>query len=570
MATDAQPAERSAEAPLVLVVDDEPASRRLLEAVLVAAGHRVVTAVDGRDALTVVSERRPDLVLLDLRLPDIDGLEVCRRLRADDTTVALPVLMLTAAGSDERLAALDSGADDFVTKPFDRAELLARVRSLLRIKRYQDTIESQAAELARFNADLEARVAEQLLEMERLGRLRRFLSPSVADLVISADEPAMLDTHRAEIAVLFADLRGFVRFTHAAEPEDVMTVLGEFHDAIGALVRRHGATVGNLAGDGVMLFFGDPLPCPDPAARAVDAAIELRAAVSELVPEWRRRGHDLDVGQGVAVGFATLGVMGFDGRVEYGVVGNVVNLAARLCSEAASGEILLDQRARLMTESSIESAPVGSLTLKGFADPVPAWRIGDGEHRARVSHVVEQPAAADNEFRRDGEYWTVSYRATTVRLRDVKGLHYLARLLAQPGREIHVTELAGEGATVRVGDAGPMLDARARDAYQRRYDDLQHELEEAEQWGDGERAARAAEELDALAHELSSAFGLGGRPRAAADPMERVRKAVTNRIRDSIAKIERVHPTLGRHLTNAVRTGTYCSYEPESGTAWQL
>ncbi|HET7762257.1 MAG TPA: response regulator, partial [Phycicoccus sp.] len=256
--------------PVVLVVDDLEANVTLLDAVLAPRGHRVVPASGGREALEVLAREEVDLVLLDVLMPGMDGYEVCRRIRADERTAFLPVVMITASGDQEKLRALEAGADDFVTKPFDHAELLARVRSLLRVKRYHDTVESQAAELAAWNRELESRVAAQVEELERTRRLRRFLSPQVAELVLAAgDEESVAAGHRREITVLFADLRGFTPFAETAEPEEVWEVLRAYHEAIGDLVTRFEATLERFTGDGIMLFFNDPVPVDDAPERAV-------------------------------------------------------------------------------------------------------------------------------------------------------------------------------------------------------------------------------------------------------------------------------------------------------------
>ena len=276
----------------------------------------------------------PDIILLDVQMPGMDGYEVCRRVRADPTARYLPVVMVTSSGAEDRVEAIEAGADDFVQKPFDQQELLARVRSLLRIKEYHDTITNQARELASLNADLAARVQAQVAEIENLGRLRRFLSPQLADVVASEGNEHLLESHRREIAVLFADLRGWTAFSETTEPEEVMGVIRAFHSAMGELLREYEATVGWFAGDGVMAWFNDPFPTPDPAARAAAMAVEMRAAMAELTATWRGRGHELAFAVGIAVGYATLGTIGFEGRYDYGAVGSVMNLASRLCDEA--------------------------------------------------------------------------------------------------------------------------------------------------------------------------------------------------------------------------------------------
>ena len=249
-----------------------------------------------------------DLVLLDVMMPGMDGYEVCRRLRSDPATRLLPVVMVTASGEPEKVKAIEAGADDFLQKPFDQAELLARVRSLLRIKRFHDTIERQAAELAAWNRELEARVARQVAELERAGRLRRFLAPQVADAIVSGDgEATLVESHRREVTVVFCDLRGFTPFAETAEPEELLGVLRAYHEALGRLVHRFAGTLERFAGDGLMVFFNDPLPQPDHAARAVRMAVAMRERMADLAAGWRRRGHELGFGVGIATGLRHAG-----------------------------------------------------------------------------------------------------------------------------------------------------------------------------------------------------------------------------------------------------------------------
>jgi adenylate cyclase len=370
--------------PLVLAVDDLPANVRLLDAVLSPRGYRVLGAGSGPEALALAAERRPDLVLLDIVMPEMDGYEVCRRLRQDPATAFLPVVMITASGDQERLLAIEAGADDFVTKPFDQAELLARVRSLLRIKRYHDTIEAQAAQLAEWNRTLSQRVQEQVEQLERMGRLRRFLSPQLADLVVSSGDESFLDSHRRDITVVFCDLRAFTAFAETAEPEEVMGVLDEYYQALGDLVTRFEGTLERFTGDGLMVFFNDPLPCPDAPLRAVRMAVAMRNRVQGLAKGWARHGYDLALGVGLAQGYATLGRIGFEGRSDYTAIGNCTNLAARLCAEARPWQILLSPRVHAAVEEFVTSEPVGELTLRGFSRPVATFNVV-GLDAARIS-----------------------------------------------------------------------------------------------------------------------------------------------------------------------------------------
>ena len=359
----------------IVVVDDTPQNVRLLEAVLTTKGYEVVPTSSGEEALGEIASGRPDLVLLDIVMPGMDGYEVCRRLRADPATALLPVVMITASGEQEKVKAIEAGADDFIPKPFDHAELIARIRSLLRIKRYHDTIEEQAAELERWNHELEQRVGEQVAELARIGRLKRFLAPQLVDLIVSSGDDSVLESHRREITVVFCDLRGFTAFAEVGEPEDVMTVLRAYHATLGELIFEFEGTLERFTGDGLMVFFNDPVPCEDPAVRAVRMAVAMQARVDGLAREWHRRGHDLQFGVGIAQGFATLGRIGFEGRFDYAAIGTVTNLAARLCDKAAPGQILVSQRVFAATEELVKAEPVEDLSLKGFSRPVRVFNV---------------------------------------------------------------------------------------------------------------------------------------------------------------------------------------------------
>jgi adenylate cyclase len=352
----------------ILVVDDVPENVRLLEALLEPCGYEVIAATDGRTALELADAEQPDLVLLDVLMPPPDGYTVCRELRERKATNMLPVIMLTASLGSERTKGLEAGADDFLAKPVDHDELLARVRSLLRVKRYHDEIEE-------LNRTLEERVRAQVDELERLRRLQRFLSPQLADAVVSSGDDSILVGHRREVAMLFADLRGWTTFSDAVEPEELMHVLGEFHEAIGRLVSRFDATVGFLQGDGVQLFFNDPIKIPDAPLRAVQLGCALREEMAALTPRWRKRGYELGFGVGIALGYATCGVVGFEARSDYAAIGSVTNLASRFADQARSGQILITQRLYAEIDEDVEVEPVGELEVAGFQRPVVAFNV---------------------------------------------------------------------------------------------------------------------------------------------------------------------------------------------------
>jgi adenylate cyclase len=361
--------------PRILIVDDTPANVHILQARLVANGYDIVTATDGEEALAVVREAQPDLILLDVMMPKLDGFEVCRRLRADATLPFIPIIMVTAKSEPRDIVAgLEAGGDEYLAKPVDQAALVARVKSMLRIKSLHDTVQGLAEERAQWNRMLERRVAEQVAQIEQLGRLKRFFSPQLAELIVAggADDP--LKTHRREVTVVFLDLRGFTSFAETAEPEEVMGVLREYHAEMGQLILEHEGTLERFTGDGMMIFFNDPVPVPDPAERAIRMALAMRDRVHHLAKGWRKRGHDLALGVGIAQGYATIGAIGFEGRWDYGAIGTVTNLAARLCGEAKGGQILVSSRVAGVLEEMIELEEVGTLTLKGFVRPVPTFK----------------------------------------------------------------------------------------------------------------------------------------------------------------------------------------------------
>jgi adenylate cyclase len=362
--------------PRILVVDDSEESRDIIATRLRAHGYETLEAADGESGLAAARECTPDLILLDVTMPKLDGIEVCRRHKSDTSLPFTPIILLTArTDTSDVVAGLEAGADEYLTKPIDHAALVARVRSALRLKELHDRVQAQADDLAKWNRSLELRVAEQVAEIERVGRLKRFLPPQLAHLIVSSRDESILESHRREITVLFCDLRGFTAFAEAAEPEEVLAVLREYHAALGVLIDKFEGTVERFTGDGLLVLFNDPLPCPNPPERAVKMAIEMRDEVSSLAAKWRYFGFELGFGIGIAHGYATLGCIGFEGRFQYSVTGRVANLASRLCDNASNGQILIDVNVHNAIENLADAEARGELVLKGFSRPVKAFSI---------------------------------------------------------------------------------------------------------------------------------------------------------------------------------------------------
>jgi class 3 adenylate cyclase len=375
---------RAAETGNLLVVDDNAANREMLSRRLAREGHHVQFAANGWDALSLLRQGPIDLVLLDVLMPEMSGYDVLQALTADPALRAIPVVMISALDEmDSVVRCIELGAQDYLPKPFDPVLLRARIGACLEKKRLRDREAMHLQELGEWNQRLEQRVSEQVALVERLGRLKRFFSPQLAELIVAggADDP--LATHRRDLTVCFLDLRGFTAFAESVEPEEVMGVLREYHAEMGRLIVEHEGTLERFTGDGMMIFFNDPVPVANPAERTVRMALAMRERVGELIGSWLKKGYELELGIGIAQGYATIGAIGYEGRWDYGAIGTVTNLAARLCGEARPGQILVSKRLLAATAELFEVESVGELALKGLHRPVTAYNV----IRAKASQV---------------------------------------------------------------------------------------------------------------------------------------------------------------------------------------
>ena len=360
----------------ILIVDDSADILEILADFLEAKGYVTCTADNGSKGLAQIERERPDLVLLDVMMPDMKGYEVCRRIRENPATAFLPVIMLTGMDANvERINGIEAGADDFLSKPPNQPELLARVRSLIRIKQLHDTVQAQMSQLSEWNKVLESRVQKQVAQLERLERLKRFFSPHLAELIVTGETEDPLKTHRREISVVFLDLRGFTAFAETNEPEEVMDVLWEYHAELGPLILKYEGTLERFTGDGMMVFFNDPIVVSNPEERAVRMAVAMRDRVATLQSKWANRGYALGVGAGITAGYATIGAIGFEGRRDYAAIGTVPNLAARLCDHARPNQILVSQRLYSAVHLFVDAEPIGELSFKGFHRPMQTYNI---------------------------------------------------------------------------------------------------------------------------------------------------------------------------------------------------
>jgi len=354
----------------LLIVDDNDDNRYTLTRRLQREGYTdLTTANDGRQALELLRSKKFDLMLLDIMMPELNGYQVLEHIKNDVELRHLPVIMISAVGELESVVrCIELGAEDYLPKPFDATLLRARVGASLEKKRLRD-------EVREWNKKLEERVQEQVAQLGRLGRLKSFFSPQLAESIISGGGEELLKTHRREVVVVFLDLRGFTAFADSSEPEEVMVVLGEYHRVMGRLIMANEGTLERFAGDGLMVFFNDPIRLEHPMANAVKMAIEMQEQFVPLRKAWKTRGYDLDLGIGIAQGDAMLGAIGFEGRWDYACIGSVTNLAARLCGDAKGGQILTHPETLARIEDMAQAEPLGEVTLKGIAQPVKVFNL---------------------------------------------------------------------------------------------------------------------------------------------------------------------------------------------------
>ena len=364
----------------ILIVDDNVRNCKVLTMMLELEGYTVSCATEGIEALELLFTEKPDVVLLDILMPGISGVEVCRRVRKQPALATLPIILITALDAREQIVkGLGAGADDFVQKPVDRNELLARIRSCLRVSRLHEAVLEREAELARLNATLDQRVKEQTAVIERLGRLKRYLSPTIADSIVNGGREDLLGFHRARIAALCCDLRSFTPFALRAEPEETIDFLNEFYGTLGPLVMEHQGTIDHFTGDGMLVYFNDPVECDDPAKKAVQLAIALRDGIKTTLATWSQRGYEMGFGSGVTLGYATMGEVGFEGRREYAGTGTPVNLASRLADLAKDGQILISQSVAAEVSEGLSLNSLGPKEIKGFPNTINLWEVATNE-----------------------------------------------------------------------------------------------------------------------------------------------------------------------------------------------
>ncbi len=365
--------------PTILVVDDTPTNLEIIGALL-GGLYKIKAAISGERALKLLEDTKlPDLILLDVMMPGMSGWEVCTAVKSNPRTKDIPVIFLTSKIElADETKGFELGAVDYITKPINPLTLHARVKThialqiaLHRLKDHNQSLEKEVDSKGQ-------EIALKDQELLNLNKLKRFFSAPIAQQILAAGGDDLLKPHRREIAALFFDLRGFTNMVVEAEPEEVMRLLSDYHKIVGEHVTKYQGTIEHFEGDGVMVFLNDPVPIENAALDAINMAQEIQYAFSETQEKWHRKKLDIGLGVGIATGFATLGLIGFEGRVDYAAIGSVTNLAARLCSEAKDGEILFDARSEAHLAKNEVVMPAGFLQLKGYPKPVEAFLLKRG------------------------------------------------------------------------------------------------------------------------------------------------------------------------------------------------
>lgn len=358
-----------AEQPKILVVDDNPQNVEIMKARLSSQNYTVIEAFNGEEALAKVAENEPDLILLDVMMPKMDGFQVCEKLKADEKTKLIPIIIVSArSGSEDILKGLQLGADEYLPKPFEHIELLARVKNLLKLRMAQK-------ELLSMNRGLESKVCEQVELLNSAKKLERYFSPQVVKTIMEKDASGKLLNSRKLLTLFVSDIDNFTGISEASEPEDIVNLLNEYFSAMTKIAFDHGGTVDKFMGDGMFIFFGDPIPQEDHAERALNMALAMQADVEKLRKKWQTGSHDLKVSMGVTTGYVTVGSIGPADRTDYTVIGNQVNAAFRLCSDARPGQILVSQRTESLTEGKFNFEKIGEVTIEGMRTPLTIYTL---------------------------------------------------------------------------------------------------------------------------------------------------------------------------------------------------
>ncbi len=368
----------------ILVVEDDDHFGPMVVELLELDTFRAEWQKDSRLAVEQAAIGGYAAVLLDIGMPYLDGFQLCRLLKSDPRTCDLPVIIVTGWNDVSHIVhGFKSGADDYVGKPIRQEELYARLKAHIRLADYRKQLSSLVQQLSEansrlheLNSRLDRQVALKVSEVERLNRLRRYLSPQVAEKIVEHAESKLAD-HEREITVAFFDLRGFTPFCLRNPLSVTMSILREYHQAVGPAIFHHEGTLERFAGDGFMVYFGDPQPTPDHAAKAVRLAVEIMGLFRRLQTRWEQMGHTLGLGAGIASGVAFLGNIGFSHRLDYAAIGPVTNLAARLCAQARPGQILISERTRELLDNKDSSTlePLGAISLKGFAQAEKVYAV---------------------------------------------------------------------------------------------------------------------------------------------------------------------------------------------------